>query len=192
MEKMQEMKIQTVAARVSPELKEEIVATAKELGITVSDLLLKAYRYWKENEGEKRNIEEKREKVSSVTQLELLDFINKLEKKNPSLPTARRFYEKLVEEARGNEELIEIIKLEFFSRFGISPLIAKSTGLTVYSDVIEVDMKQYMPRALEDIPLEQMSERVDVVLANFPIRYYKDLAEFCEDIIRRQIEDGIF
>ncbi|RLI87633.1 MAG: hypothetical protein DRP01_01370 [Archaeoglobales archaeon] len=186
----------TLSMRLIPQHKDEIVMAAHEEGTNVSDLLVKAFfYYWKDKAKteEKRKIAEEmykgmeratrrarpviRAALESSTEMSLLDYINKIEKRRPSPSTARTLYEKLLSQVKGTE-LIELVKSEFRDRFNIPEPLVNRNSLVVYPDLIKIDTCGCYPIIHRLVDTTKLDERCTLIFRNFPSVYYPEAADF--------------
>jgi len=169
---------ESILITLPPELKEEILATASEQKISVSELMRESFRYWKEKKSsskQKPSILDLAAFTSKVRKV--LTYINEIEKAKPSSLALRAIYEDILEKVSEDEKLTQIVKAEFFAKFGIPPLLLKKPGLRVYPDVLIIDCLQCKPEYLELIPIDKLQERIDILVENFPFHHYDIIAE---------------
>jgi len=178
---MEMRRTEIITTRLTPQEKQEIVAAAKEKGVSISELMLTSFKYWRE-----RGSASKQETTKSTT-LDLaahiskidkiLTYINRIQRAKPSSLTLRALYENLLDKVSSDKDLTEIVKAEFFAKFGVPPLLLKKPGLRVYPDMIIIDFMQCKAEYLELIPADGMQERIDILIENFPFRHYNIIAE---------------
>lgn len=197
---MSDGKMERIVVRVMPEEKDEIVRLARGKGMNMSDLVREAiYYYLKHNaeteedreaaklmyEAMKRKEQVLRAIAATSPLYSLLDRINEIERRKLSPSALRKIYETLVSEFQQDKELLKVLEAEFLHRFGIPPLIVKKPGLRVYSDMLVIDIMQWKPEYVKLILPNSTQERIDIVLENFPIQYYEEIARLCDKLPKR-------
>jgi len=117
--------------------------------------------------------------ISTSSELGLLDYINKLEKKRPNPYTARIIYQNLLKQLEPNPDLYEIARVEFKERFNIAEMLMNKGTIVVYEDLIRIDACGLYPSIHRDVEalISKLNERGTVILTNFPFRLYRIIAD---------------
>jgi len=192
----------TLSIRLIPHVKDEIALMAHEEGISVSDLLTKAFFFYVK---EHAKTEEKRKQAEEMYKLmeratrrarpvtratanishkvALLKHIKEVEKLALPPSVARNLYEDLLNEVRGNAELTFLVKEMIRDAFGTELLMNKGT-LVVYEDFVRIDTCGCYPPLHRDVEalIPKLNERGSILLTNFPFRFYRLIADAQREI----------